>query len=676
MDFKSLKDILDAHTSGAKLTLPSGALESDAVDALFEKHLADRELVVENITARNESEAEASVIVVGTGGNIPFKDLSVEAKFVVVAGRAELFVSASFVPAQTDAVWTLDASFPPLQKSVIPSLHFVAPTALRLASYEVSETVDCGMTFDGTRQSASGLARFTELHGERQALSGAIDVSNGVPVMLLSGTASGAKQVGFFTFPQVVFEVHCEPRFNSRVKAFLPEVYASFNTTIDFQSQGEARHVPVSAVLYDPENVIQFDADLTDGLDAALDELSSLANNIGLRGVLPPDLHLEDVLKLTDVGVQVDPTAQNKLRAAKLRVDAVQTWPIVKDGSGRPLITVGGIKLLFRLNAPFGSDSLECALAGEVGIGKEGVLEVSAYYPGFAFNGTLRTGTTINVKELLEQILGSSDDSLPDLTVTEFGLSVQPSASFKFDIDLDGEWTIPLGCVSLKVEEIRLAVEQQQGEGTSTYFEGTFRFANYGFTVKADPPGPGEGWAFSGNTPQDEPLPVGDLLADIAYYFNVELPDFVYDITLENLALSFNTATKDFSFTCEGKFPAGENEVDIVVNIKLTHAGGKFTKELSGKLTVGTLEFDLHFSTDDAATFFAAAYKHTPEQSGLKLKELVNNVSSSVAAYIPESLVLDIKDVLFAFSKDGAGTKFLFGVAMGASINLSSLPLR
>src|SRR5947209_2994697 len=211
MDFNGLRDILDAHTSGAKLTLPSGVLESDALDALFEKYLSDRELVVENITARNESEAEASVTVVGTGGGLPFSGLSVEAKFSVVGGRAELNVSANFIPAGADAVWTLGGIFPSLRNSVIPSLHFVAPTALHLASYEVSETVKSGMTFDGTMQPTSGLARFTDLLGEeRQTLSGAIEISNGIPVMLLSGPASAEKQVGFFTFPQIFFEIHCE----------------------------------------------------------------------------------------------------------------------------------------------------------------------------------------------------------------------------------------------------------------------------------------------------------------------------------------------------------------------------------------------------------------------------------------------------------------------------------
>src|SRR2546429_110755 len=150
MDFNDLKSTLEAHTAGAKLTLPKGALDSDALDALFDKYLPGGELVVENITSRSESEAEASVTIVGTGGSLPISGLSVVARFSVVGVQAEMFIPASFVPASADAVWTLDASFPSLRNSVIPSLHFVAPTTLYLASYDVSETVRAGLYFEGT----------------------------------------------------------------------------------------------------------------------------------------------------------------------------------------------------------------------------------------------------------------------------------------------------------------------------------------------------------------------------------------------------------------------------------------------------------------------------------------------------------------------------------------------
>ncbi|MFL5804864.1 MAG: DUF6603 domain-containing protein [Roseiflexaceae bacterium] len=92
-------------------------------------------------------------------------------------------------------------------------------------------------------------------------------------------------------------------------------------------------------------------------------------------------------------------------------------------------------------------------------------------------------------------------------------------------------------------------------------------------------------------------------------------------------------------------------------------------------MTIGALEFDLIFEQDFSKTTFIATYSHAGAQQAIKIKDLISYVSSEAADVIPESLQIDLKEVIFAFNKDSTGTKFLFGLDIGAHIGLSSLPL-
>ncbi|MGH9855297.1 MAG: DUF6603 domain-containing protein, partial [Blastocatellia bacterium] len=165
------------------------------------------------------------------------------------------------------------------------------------------------------------------------------------------------------------------------------------------------------------------------------------------------------------------------------------------------------------------------------------------------------------------------------------------------------------------------------------------------------------------------------MVANLLEPFNATLPQSVPDITLNNVAVSFNTLTKDFNFTCDGRFQVDDKEVGAAITIDLKHSNGAYTVSFGGDLTIGRLRFDLQFARSSNASSFIATYSHPGYQQTLKIKELVNYISHGIAAGIPESLEIDIKDVLLAFNKDANGSTFLFGIDIGASINLSNLPL-
>jgi hypothetical protein len=203
---------------------------------------------------------------------------------------------------------------------------------------------------------------------------------------------------------------------------------------------------------------------------------------------------------------------------------------------------------------------------------------------------------------------------------------------------------------------------------------------------------PGEGWQFAGSTGTGQEIPIGTLIEEIAEKFGVDqkLPQAIESLILENINVSFNTKTKDFTFTCESKFEIESKQVDIVVNINLTHKqDGSYHKEFDGHITLGTLKFDLTFSKDQDATSspdrattsttFIAAY-HNVNGDTITVKDLIKNISDDVADLIPNGLSITLKDALFAYHSQTRhdNTKqstFLFGLDIDGGIDISNLPI-
>jgi hypothetical protein len=183
------------------------------------------------------------------------------------------------------------------------------------------------------------------------------------------------------------------------------------------------------------------------------------------------------------------------------------------------------------------------------------------------------------------------------------------------------------------------------------------------------------GWEFSGSSGDGQEIPIGEIIDDLVRKFGpISLPSAIADLAIENIGVSYKSASRDFTFTLESKFPVEDREVDITIKLDVTHRDDGVTTSFGGQIKIGSLFFDLIFEQDAASKSFLATYQHKDQQS-IKLKELVGAVSSRMSGIIPDSFEVDLKDVLFAFSKAAAETKFLFGLDIGTSVSLSDLPL-
>ncbi|HAJ58333.1 MAG TPA: hypothetical protein DCP31_02885 [Cyanobacteria bacterium UBA8543] len=249
--------------------------------------------------------------------------------------------------------------------------------------------------------------------------------------------------------------------------------------------------------------------------------------------------------------------------------------------------------------------------------------------------------------------------------------------NYALELDIASDWEIPLGSVSLlplKNLQINLEIDNS---GVFATIDCVLNIAEVDIILLAmhGNESGATGWTFEGSTRRGQELPIGKLMKDLATLFGIteEFPSALEEIIIENLKVYFNTVNKDFYFTCEAEFPLNDEQVDIIVNLNITRQqDGSYKKHFDGHITIGSLKFALIFDTDRTSTNFLAAYH---DDQTIKIKDLIGYIDSQLKDDIPEGLEINLKDALFAYSKQPTLTNFLFGLNIDGGINLSNLPL-
>lgn len=179
--------------------------------------------------------------------------------------------------------------------------------------------------------------------------------------------------------------------------------------------------------------------------------------------------------------------------------------------------------------------------------------------------------------------------------------------------------------------------------------------------------GPDTGWTFSAELSNLK-------LSDLLERFGVTENRFE-DFTVETASLNYNTAQKDLDFSFDGTLNLASTTPRLHLDVKLAHREeGGWDKSISGKLTVGSSEFDLLADQQSETLSFTAEYQHTAEGE-VKLSDLVGSVLT-----LPQALDagFNVKEALFAFQNNQGGKNFLFLVDTDIRVDLSglgSLPL-
>lgn len=308
----------------------------------------------------------------------------------------------------------------------------------------------------------------------------------------------------------------------------------------------------------------------------------------------------------------------------------------------------------------------------------------------WTLTGELPPGQTFNLTDVAARLFDSSitiPADAPPIVFTQLSASVTPkTGKLVFSAQSTSAWEIVAKTLSVKTFRLEFSRDPIQANPIAGTIATTLTIAGVDLSLSAAlNTGGAGGWQFQGSTGPGQAIPIGTLIDDLTTQFNAqgELPTSIADLVIQNLHVSFNTRTKDFTFGCEAKFPLDGRTVDILIAIDLKQTKAGYRKLFSGVITVGELRFTLKFAQDAAVTAFVATYSHTGAQR-LKVGELVGAALTldGQLRTLLESLEIDLKDLLFVYHKQPpalAGTSpqasFLFGLDIGAQIGLSSLPL-
>ena len=394
------------------------------------------------------------------------------------------------------------------------------------------------------------------------------------------------------------------------------------------------------------------------GQKVTLPSLSSLLDLGNASDALPDGLSNIPGIDINEFRIDFDST-NNELIVLDFSIATASAWPVITgyfeieklsidfqisdltDSATRQVF--GTLYGLFKV----GDVELFCALAKTeqnpdwtitAGLPPEGKLDITAL-----------------AKQLLEPKITVPSD-LPSIDFTTLLITVVPGkGTFEFDAESTDEWTLitnKLSITSFKLDfkkDPANAAKDISGEIATTLLIGTVTLS-LSASLNNTPSG---GWEFTGKTKEGDVIAIGQFLTYLTDTFNVpEPPDWMQSITLKDLSVTLNTATKDFTFTVTADATISDKACELVIQFSLTHPKGSYDLKFLGSLTVGDQLFTLDFDKTGTSTLLGATWQ---SQSGstLNLQDLAgifgNASLTSLLSEIPENMDLALKSLSFTY---------------------------
>lgn len=687
MDYNTLLSRVQGGLDSETLvfSLNQTELESNQIETLASTYLPDNTF---SLTQASISQPTSDTILVsGTGVDLPFTDLAVELTFYMSDTEA-----ACKIQGMGASDWVITDSFPPMALSIGPDLVFDT-AKIYLYSEDVTGEYDQGMTFDGDLGLASMTGGLTNLLGwTSQPVSGKVDLQDNGDTfnsIALSTTAATNIDLYIATVPSLDFTIGTELLLSTVDDEDYVSPYIGLSADLTFSTNDNGDFViPVSVELAQLNGEAYFSADISSGISAVFDDIAGLVNDFDLEGLLSNDqgYSLTDSLKLVDLQFVLDMDAQELSRVLlEVQSKEGEQWTIftiADTNSSYSLSDIYAKFIVFNPNADGSSGTTasgSALITGDLTLGNAGTLTVAYQIEENTFTASLKEDTTMYLDSLLTDMLGNSA-GVPTIEVDIFLLEISGS-DYSIDLEVESNWVIDAAGIALNQLDLSL-VHDSTSATTTTTMSANIGISAVTLYLEADYPGSdASGWTFKGSTESGQEISIGDLFDDIAETFgDFTLPDVLSDLTISNIEVEFNTGTNDFFFTCTTTFPIDDQDVDMVLTIDCKHDGSSYTNTLSGTVTLGDLNFGLEFVDSDTADIFLATFS-SDEGESVKIADLAASVSSTVAGYIPSSLSLTLEDAWFCYYKTKAAEgetttgRFIFGLDLGTGFNLSNLPL-
>lgn len=241
---------------------------------------------------------------------------------------------------------------------------------------------------------------------------------------------------------------------------------------------------------------------------------------------------------------------------------------------------------------------------------------------------------------LLDLYVGFQPDTS---TITQIGVKIGNSSQA-----IDG-WPIIPNVLSLASYTIDLNVlDPLKTRQIGGLIDAKAMLGTVDIEVAATHP-PSGGWDFQGFIGKDTPVPIGDLIAGLGQQFGVILPAALHEFTLKDFTFEFNTETGNASGQFTVDFTIDNTAVELAVTAALQKQTTTYKPTITGKLVIGTAEFDVSFKDDTSKTFNA---KWSDSQNPLEFSDIAKTFGWTDMPSVPENLDLGLTDAELFYDFD------------------------
>ncbi|NEQ09127.1 MAG: hypothetical protein F6K37_25245 [Moorea sp. SIO4E2] len=312
---------------------------------------------------------------------------------------------------------------------------------------------------------------------------------------------------------------------------------------------------------------------------------------------IPAFVQAAAALKVEDVGILFD-AGSSTVEYISLSVITAKDfkWEVLPEAAITDIMLDATV-----LNPGNNNRRVIYAISGKFEIGDSpntASIRIRALAPDYQIIGGLSEGSKIHLKALIQYFFKAADN-FPEIDVTKLYLFAYPNQeTYNLRLGITDNWKFYLDEASgnkyVELSNVNLNTEKSKAHVKGS-IDALFKLAVIDIVVSASHLGLNQGWQFQGSTGSGQEIYIGTLIDDLANKFDkITLPLSISELIIENLGVSFNTKTKDFTFTCESKFPIDGEPVDITVSINITQQkDGSYKKHFEGHITINDLQFAL-----------------------------------------------------------------------------------